>query len=608
MAVSLPTGFNFGTLTPSFLETLPIANRVPRNSESILMPRCSFSMDCGYATINELTEKALELTFICPDSSPPGDISPANGNLDIVESEPLPRVSAQATPPSGPHSGHVRHLEEMPVGGPHHIDGEVNDAACRSRVDSHRSLHQMQLSAIRKFFDESESNFKDKHGTTDEVGSSDTNADRCCQDKQKVSRHPKKMNWPIMKTKCSESQRSSAKIEDESIEASNPDDENEPLWAELKKHREERQNAVTKPLLKSTNEGYTDSIGKARSATDSADAESKWKATWQGEGEKPLSRVRLWCQKPSSTLIPSATVQSANSGEVSNQKEASVNSRNKQLPLSNSVCGEISRYSSRVPKETNLSSENPSNLSSNSSGKEADLPSHTIGRAFTDLSPLREVGYRRVMDAVKQFEIKTGDASKSTNLKSVSRTEESKFSPKSLSVYSLNLAANSYARRSQEAEGDQEEKANKRIDSTSTQKISEALLLDKERLTQPHHYRPVGGIDIYTTQGPKLMQEMKDRFRKKQGASYLEPEPKCRPQSASEIGQPTFPKSEKSLDDVQGLAPLPANLSNDLSHILPSVLKERPKRPGRLPSRYASQLLPADTQSHNRGSTNSTEV
>lgn len=69
------------------------------------------------------------------------------------------------------------------------------------------------------------------------------------------------------------------------------------------------------------------------------------------------------------------------------------------------------------------------------------------------------------------------------------------------------------------------------------------------------------------------MQEMKDRFRKKHGASYVESEPKCRPRLALQTDQPTLPKLEKSLDDVQGLIPLPTNLSSDLSHILPSVLR-----------------------------------
>lgn len=73
--------------------------------------------------------------------------------------------------------------------------------------------------------------------------------------------------------------------------------------------------------------------------------------------------------------------------------------------------------------------------------------------------------------------------------------------------------------------------------------------------------------------GPKLMQEMKDRFREKHGVSYVEPEPKCRLQSALQTDQPTLPKIEKALEDVQSLIPLSINLSNDLSHILPSVLK-----------------------------------
>ncbi|VDK21701.1 unnamed protein product [Taenia asiatica] len=491
----------------------------------------------------------------------------------VTNLEPLPRIQALATPPPGPHSRHVRHLEAMPVEDPHHSDDAVKDAVCRSRADSRRSLHQLQLLAIRKFFDESEPNFKDKQGNTDEdiriaifnavkmdisasilmtyhffptapsnprylsVGSSDTNADQCCQDKQKVHGHPKKVIWPNIHPKYSESQVKHVKV---------------------------------------------------INATGSNDAEWKWKAACQGAMEKPLTQVRRWCQSPS-------------------------------------AYGEIPRHSSKVLKEEDLSSEKPNDFNSNPSGKEADLPSHTIERAFTDLSPLREAGYRRVMDAVKRFEINIEAASKSTSpdlapilptkkRMGLSRdnpvnrrvshfaqswNEESKSVTQSLSKYSLNLAENPYARKAQEGEGDQEEETNKHVDSASVQRIAETPSFDEERSTPPQHYRPVGGIDIYTTQGPKLMQEMKDRFRKKHGASYVESEPKCRPRLALQTDQPTLPKLEKSLDDVQGLIPLPTNLSSDLSHILPSVLRGRPRRPGRLPSRYASQLLPADNVSLN---------
>ncbi|KAL5969346.1 hypothetical protein TSMEX_002916 [Taenia solium] len=582
------TTSDFGVLPPSVWKTVPIANRVPRNSEGILMPR-------------------------------------QRGKKRRLP-RPLSRIQALATPPPGPHSRHVRHPEAMPVEDPHHSDDAVTDAVCRSRADSHRSLHQLQLLAIRKFFDESESNFKDKQGNTGEVGSSDTNADRCCQYKQKVHGHPKKVGWPSIQPKYSESQRSVGKIEDESVKVSNSD---EGIGV--------GESTVTKSPLKSTKEGQVDSIG-------SNDAEWKWKAAYQGAMEKPLTQVRRWCQSPSTVLNRSAIVQPANSGEVSKQKEGYVNSRNKKLPSSNSaigrlwtqkstVYGEIPRYSSKVLKGKDLSSEKPNDFISNPSGKEADLPSHTIERAFTDLSPLREAGYRRVMDAVKRFEINIEDASKSTNpglapilptkkRMGLSRdspvnrrvshfaqswNEESKLVTQSLSKYSLNLAENPYARKAQEGEGDQEEETNKHVDSVSVQRIAETPLFDEERSTPPQHYRPVGGIDIYTTQGPKLMQEMKDRFRKKHGASYVESEPKCRPRSSLQTDQPTLPKLEKSLDDVQGLIPLPTNLSSDLSHILPSVLRERPRRPGRLPSRYASQLLPANNP-HNRESRNSTEA
>ncbi|EUB62637.1 hypothetical protein EGR_02433 [Echinococcus granulosus] len=461
-------------------------------------------------------------------------------------------------PPSGPHSRHARHLEAMPVEHPpHNSDAaghdEVNDAICRSRVDSHRPLHQIQLLAIRKLFDESESHFKDRHKTTDEAGSSDAKADRCCQEKQKVHGHSKKAYWPIMQTKKSEYQRSLAKIEDESVESSNSGgdtrvDSVEPPWTRFKEHREGKQ--VKHVMI--------------ADATDSTCAEWKWKmkasAAWQG-GEKPVPQVRRRCQTPT--------------------------------------------VSKMTAEESGL---------------------------FAD-APLRKSGYRRVMDAVKQFEANTEGHSKSTNSKPVpilppkkrmgilrenavdrhiphvteSWTEESKLASQPLSTHSLNLAADLHARRTQ-GEEDQEEGANRHVDSNSSQRMAKPPTFDDERLTPPQHYRPVGGIDIYTTQGPKLIQEMKDRFRKKHGASYMEPEPMHQPQSALQTDQTVLPKMEKSLDDVQGLVSLPTNLSNDLSHILPCVLKARPKRAGRLPSRYASRALPKDNQSYDRESKNSTDL
>nr|CDS19161.1 hypothetical protein EgrG_000444800 [Echinococcus granulosus] len=539
--------------------------------------------------------------------------------------KPLPRIPTLVMPPSGPHSRHARHLEAMPVEHPpHNSDAaghdEVNDAICRSRVDSHRPLHQIQLLAIRKLFDESESHFKDRHKTTDEAGSSDAKADRCCQEKQKVHGHSKKAYWPIMQTKKSEYQRSLAKIEESSNSGGDTRvDSVEPPWTRFKEHREGKQNAVTK-------ERQTDS-------TDSTCAEWKWKmkasAAWQG-GEKPVPQVRRRCQTPTSALNRSVTIQEANPAK---QKEASINSRNKKLPSFNSVYLEIPRSSSKVPEEVDLSAKNPNDFSSNHSGKGADLPSHVIESEIKDLSPLRKSGYRRVMDAVKQFEANTEGHSKSTNSKPVpilppkkrmgilrenavdrhiphvteSWTEESKLASQPLSTHSLNLAADLHARRTQ-GEEDQEEGANRHVDSNSSQRMAKPPTFDDERLTPPQHYRPVGGIDIYTTQGPKLIQEMKDRFRKKHGASYMEPEPMHQPQSALQTDQTVLPKMEKSLDDVQGLVSLPTNLSNDLSHILPCVLKARPKRAGRLPSRYASRALPKDNQSYDRESKNSTDL
>ncbi|CDS37212.1 conserved hypothetical protein [Echinococcus multilocularis] len=539
--------------------------------------------------------------------------------------KPLPRIPTIATPPSGPHSRHARHLEAMPVEHPplNSDDAghdEVNDAVCRSRVDSHRPLHQIQLLAIRKLFNESESNFKDRHKTTDEAGSSDAKADRCCQEEQKVHGHSKKAYWPIMQTKKSEFQRSLAITEESSISDEDTRvDGGEPPWTRFKEHREGKQNAVIEE--------------RQMDSTDSTCAEWKWKmkasAAWQG-GEKPLPLVRRRCQTPTSALNRSVTIQEANPAK---QKEASINSRNKKLPSFNSVYVEIPRSSSKVPEEVDLSAKNPNDFSSNHNGKGADVPSHAIESEIKDLSPLRMSSYRRVMDAIKQFEANIEGHSKSTKSKQVpilppkkrmgilrenavdrhirhvteGRTEESRLASQPLLTHSFNLAADLHARRTQ-GEEDQEEGTNRHVDSSSSQRMAQKPIFDDKRLTSPQHYRPVGGIDIYTTQGPKLMQEMKDRFRKKHGASYMEPEPMHQPQSASQTDQTVLPKMEKSLDDVQGLVSLPTNLSNDLSHILPCVLKGRPKRAGRLPSRYASRALPTDNRSCDRESKNSTEL
>ncbi|VDM32067.1 unnamed protein product [Hydatigera taeniaeformis] len=172
-------------------------------------------------------------------------------------------------------------------------------------------------------------------------------------------------------------------------------------------------------------------------------------------------------------------------------------------------------------------------------------------------------------------------------------TEGSKIVLPSLSEYSTCVVADSYARKTQERETDQGDERDKCAGLNSAQRMDQTPPFDVQ-LTPPRHYLPVGGIDIYTTQGPNLMREMKDRFRKKYSASYVELEPKHQPQPLLQSDRSAFPTIEKSPNAVQDLSPVPTNFSNDLSHILPSVLKERPKRAGRLPSRYASQLFPAD--------------
>ncbi|VDM32066.1 unnamed protein product [Hydatigera taeniaeformis] len=129
---------------------------------------------------------------------------------------PLPRIPAPTTPSLGPQSRHVRHLEATPGEDAHHSDDELKNVVCESRLDSHRSLHQIQLLAIRDF----------------------------------------KFTYFII---------------GESVESSNLDegimvDGLDSLSTGLKGHREGKQNVVIKPSLKDMKERKVDSVGKERSA------------------------------------------------------------------------------------------------------------------------------------------------------------------------------------------------------------------------------------------------------------------------------------------------------------------------------------------------------
>lgn len=77
-----------------------------------------------------------------------------------------------------------------------------------------------------------------------------------------------------------------------------------------------------------------------------------------------------------------------------------------------------------------------------------------------------------------------------------------------------------------------------------------------------------------TILGPQLLREMKDRFRTKYGI-YAESEPGIRESLSSPLHTDfsVLSRLDQTLEEAQYLAPLPTNIDNDLSHILPSVLK-----------------------------------
>uniref|UniRef100_A0A5K3EPK7 F-box domain-containing protein n=1 Tax=Mesocestoides corti TaxID=53468 RepID=A0A5K3EPK7_MESCO len=131
-----------------------------------------------------------------------------------------------------------------------------------------------------------------------------------------------------------------------------------------------------------------------------------------------------------------------------------------------------------------------------------------------------------------------------------------------------------------------------------------------EESTDLKQYRPAGGVAIYT-QAPKLLQEIKERSKKLHSCLYGDAQSEHRPPTPR--SEQLLPRIEKNLDDVQNLPPLPADLNKDLSHALPCLGRERPKRTARLPARYAKRITQVTTSAttndtHIPNSDNSTEV
>ncbi|VDL31607.1 unnamed protein product [Hymenolepis diminuta] len=107
---------------------------------------------------------------------------------------------------------------------------------------------------------------------------------------------------------------------------------------------------------------------------------------------------------------------------------------------------------------------------------------------------------------------------------------------------------------------------------------------------------------MYTNQGPQLLREMKDRLRTKYGI-YAESELGIHGPLSSPVHTDfsVLSRLDQTLEDAQHLAPLPTNIDSDLSHILPSVLKERPRRAGRPPTKRINSTYP-------EGPTSTTDV
>ncbi|VDO14684.1 unnamed protein product [Rodentolepis nana] len=113
-----------------------------------------------------------------------------------------------------------------------------------------------------------------------------------------------------------------------------------------------------------------------------------------------------------------------------------------------------------------------------------------------------------------------------------------------------------------------------------------AISSREENPTCFNERRPAGAVAMYTNQGPQLLREMKDRLRTKYGISYIEPKPSIQEPLSPSLLQDSsiLSRLDLSPEEVQNLAPLPTNLDSDFSHILPSVLKGRPRRAGRPPT------------------------
>ncbi|KAM3186683.1 hypothetical protein ACTXT7_003823 [Hymenolepis weldensis] len=220
-----------------------------------------------------------------------------------------------------------------------------------------------------------------------------------------------------------------------------------------------------------------------------------------------------------------------------------------------------------------LSSEKPnsSNLKSN------PFPSPLIGEnKKKDTVSSDEISKRKVSEAIKLFE---RNAAEETAAKKPVENER--------------LPINPTIRHTFHEKGSTLWQGN---NSSSSYETTQTNLSQKER-------RPAGAVAMYTNQGPQLLREMKDRFRTKYGIFYAESELGIQGSLSSSL--PTdfsvLSRLDQTLEEAQHLAPLPMNIDNDLSHILPSVLKERPRRAGRPPTKRINST-------YSEGSTSTTDV
>ncbi|KAM7542439.1 hypothetical protein Aperf_G00000011014 [Anoplocephala perfoliata] len=277
------------------------------------------------------------------------------------------------------------------------------------------------------------------------------------------------------------------------------------------------------------------------------------------------------------------------------------------------------KATSSLTKVRNLSTERPSTSTSKPIAFESrNLPLEVIENKMKDPMLSEEIGKHKVSETIKLFERNAEETSRKKPvqmLRSKSRprtTAGATFSYCKAQVIQ-NLPAENLLTSAYETERLSTHSSPRRIIQekesdlwpepiylSSSPTNAKASPTQENRLSPFQDHRPVGGVPMYTSQGPQLIQEIKDRFRQKYGFFYLEPEPTM-PQSQSppiQWDSSVLPRVDLSLEEVPNLAALPKNLDKDFSHILPSVLKERPKRAGRPPTNritQSSNQVPSET-------------